>query len=62
MKARYFLLTDPKIEEAVSNGYDIRLSEEERIAKMELYADTKAEESGKRRAAMSLDQSPALAQ
>lgn len=41
MTAREFLLTDPKIEEAVSNGYDIRLEEHEWIAKMELYADTK---------------------
>jgi hypothetical protein len=41
MTAREFLLTDPKIEEAVSNGYDIRLEEHEWIEKMELYALTK---------------------
>lgn len=38
MNAREFLLTDPKIEEAVSNGYDIRLEEHEWIEKMEQYA------------------------
>ena len=38
MTAREFLLTDPKIEEAVSNGYDIRLKEHEVIEKMELYS------------------------
>lgn len=41
MNAKEFLLTDPKIEEAVSNGYDIRLEEHEWIEKMELYALTK---------------------
>ena len=41
MNAREFLLTDPKIEEAVSNGYDIRLEEHEWIEKMELYAHAK---------------------
>jgi hypothetical protein len=41
MNAKEFLLTDPKIKEAVSNGYDIRLEEHEWIEKMELYALTK---------------------
>lgn len=41
MNAKEFLLTDPKIHEAVSNGYDIRLEEHEWIEKMELYALTK---------------------
>lgn len=38
MTAREFLLTDPKIEEAVSQGYDIRLSEQEWLTKMEEYS------------------------
>ena len=37
MSAREFLLQDTKINEAVSNGYDIRLDENEVIEKMELY-------------------------
>ena len=38
MNAREFLLTDPKIAEAVENGYDIRMDESEWISKMEQYA------------------------
>lgn len=38
MTAKEFLLTDPKIEEAVDNGYDIRLEEHEWLEKMREFA------------------------
>lgn len=48
MTAEEFLLQDPEIEKAVYNGYDIRLSDKEWIAKMESYAQQRAEKNNEK--------------
>lgn len=40
---RFLIETDPKIEEAVFNGYDIRMEELEWLKKMQSYADQEVE-------------------
>jgi hypothetical protein len=46
MTAKEFLMTNPKIAEAVENGYDIRLDENEIIEAMERYYEQRLNSSG----------------